>query len=294
MDIETILLIQQIMNGLVNGMTYVLIATGLTLVFGVLHIINFAHGEFYMLGAFFTFFASKLLGLDYVTAGILATVAVASLGIVANRFFFWPLRREHEFTLLLSSLGLALLLTNGGELIFGADPKYISSPFADGIVAMGPMILTQQRILIFGVGALMLLLLYFFIQKTTMGKMMRATAQDAEGAALTGVDIRRVYTVTFVLACGLAALAGALVGPTAMIYPTVGSWAVLKGFIVVVLGGLGSIVGALIGGLTLGVVEALVGGYISLGFAQAVGFAIIIVVLLWRPNGLFGVARRAG
>src|SRR6056297_2844474 len=273
MDIETILLLQQITNGLVNGVTYVLIATGLTLVFGVLHIINFAHGEFYMLGAFFTFFVSKLLGLDYITAGVLATVAVAALGILANRFFFWPLRKEHEFTLLLSSLGLALLLTNGGELVFGADPKYISSPFADSIVAMGPMILTQQRILIFAVGAVTLLLLYLFIKNTTMGKMMRATAQNPEGAALTGVDIRRVYTVTFVLACGLAALAGALVGPTAMIYPTVGSWAVLKGFIVVVLGGLGSIVGALIGGLTLGVVEALVGGYISLGFAQAVGFA---------------------
>jgi len=292
MDIETILLLQQIMNGLVNGMTYVLIATGLTLVFGVLHIINFAHGEFYMLGAFFTFFVSKLLGLDYITAGVLATVAVAALGILANRLFFWPLRKEHEFTLLLSSLGLALLLTNGGELVFGADPKYISSPFADSIVAMGPMILTQQRILIFAVGAVTLLLLYLFIKNTTMGKMMRATAQNPEGAALTGVDIRRVYTVTFVLACGLAALAGALVGPTAMIYPTVGSWAVLKGFIVVVLGGLGSVMGALIGGLTLGVVEALAGGYISLGFAQAIGFAIIIVVLLWRPNGLFGAARR--
>lgn len=293
MEMELVLLTQQIMNGLVNGMTYVLIATGLTLVFGVLHIINFAHGEFYMLGAFFTFFAAKLMGLDYISAGIVATLGVAVLGILANRFFFWPLRKEHEFTVLLSSLGLALLLTNGGELIFGADPKYVASPFADGIVPLGPVIVTQQRMLIFAVGALVLVLLYLFIQKTRMGKMMRATAQNPEGAALTGVDIRRVYTVTFMVACGLAALAGALVGPTAMIFPTVGTWAVLKGFIVVVLGGLGSIPGALIGGLILGVVEALAGGYISLGFAQAIGFSIIIVVLLWRPNGLFGTARRA-
>lgn len=293
MSIEQILFAQQLLNGLVNGTTYVLIATGLTLVFGVLHIINFAHGEFYMLGAFFTFFAVKLLGLDYISSAVLATVVVAALGILANRFFFWPLRKEHEFTLLLSSLGLALLLTNGGELIFGADPKYIPSPFADGIVAVGPVILTQQRALIIAVGAVVLILLHLFIQKTTIGKMMRATAQNPEGAALTGVPIRMVYTVTFILACGLAALAGAMVGPTAMIFPTVGSWAVLKGFIVVVLGGLGSIPGALIGGLTLGVVEAMAGGYISQGVAQAVGFAIIIVVLLWRPNGLFGVARRA-
>lgn len=289
---DTVVLAQQLTNGLVNGMTYVLIATGLTLVFGVLHIINFAHGEFYMLGAFFTYFAAKLLGLDYISAAILATIAVAVLGILANRLFFWPLRREHEFTILLSSLGLALLLTNGGELVFGADPKYVASPFADSIVEVGQLVVTQQRVLIFVVGAVILCLLYLFIKHTRIGKMMRATAQNPEGAALSGVNIRFVYSVTFALACGLAALAGALVGPTAMIFPTVGSWAVLKGFIVVILGGLGSIPGALIGGLALGIVEALAGGYISLGFAQAIGFAIIIIVLLWRPQGLFGTARR--
>ena len=289
---DTVVLAQQLTNGLVNGMTYVLIATGLTLVFGVLHIINFAHGEFYMLGAFLTYFAAKLLGLDYISAVILATIGVAVLGILANRLFFWPLRREHEFTILLSSLGLALLLTNGGELVFGADPKYVASPFADSIVEVGQLVVTQQRVLIFIVGAVILCLLYLFIKHTRIGKMMRATAQNPEGAALTGVNIRFVYTVTFALACGLAALAGALVGPTAMIFPTVGGWAVLKGFIVVILGGLGSIPGALIGGLALGIVEALAGGYISLGFAQAIGFAIIIIVLLWRPQGLFGTARR--
>ena len=290
---ELAVLAQQIINGLANGMAYVLIATGLTLVFGVLHIINFAHGEFYMLGAFFTFFALKLLGLDYISAVIVATCAVGALGIITNRFFFWPLRQEHEFTILLSSLGLALLLAHGGELVFGPDPKYVASPFADSIVRVGEIVVTQQRVIVFGVGVVVLALLYLFIKHTSWGKMMRATAQNAEGAALTGVNIRQVYTITFVLACGLAALAGALVSPTAMLFPTVGNWAVLKGFIVVVLGGLGSVPGALLGGLTLGVVESLAGGYISLGFAQAIGYAMIIVVLLWRPQGLFGAARRA-
>ena len=285
-------LAQQLTNGMVNGMTYVLIATGLTLVFGVLHIINFAHGEFYMLGAFFTYFAVKLLGLDYISAAVAATRGVAVHGISANRLFFWPLRKEHEFTILLSSLGLGLLLTNGGELLFGADPKYVPSPFADSIIEVGQLVVTQQRVLIFFVGAVVLILLNLFIRRTRMGKMMRATAQNPEGAALTGVNIRQVYTVTFVLACGLAALAGAMVGPTSMIFPTIGGWAVLKGFIVVILGGLGSIPGAVIGGLALGVIESLAGGYISLGFAQAIGYAIIIVVLLFRPQGLFGTARR--
>jgi branched-chain amino acid transport system permease protein len=128
---------------------------------------------------------------------------------------------------------------------------------------------------------------YWFIKHTRMGKMMQATAQNPEGAALTGINTRFVHAYTFALACALAALSGALVGPTAMLYPTVGDWAVLKGFIVVVMGGLGSVTGALMGGLILGIAESLGGGYISLGFKEAIGYAIIIVVLLLRPNGLF-------
>ncbi|MGF7159461.1 branched-chain amino acid transport system permease protein [Rhodoligotrophos appendicifer] len=284
---------QQVINGLVNGMAYVLIATGLTLIFGVLRIVNFAHGEFYMLGAFFTYYVMSMLGLDYISAALIATGLTAAVGILANVLFFWPLRKEHEFTILLSSLGLALLLTNGGEVVFGADPKYVASPFSDEIVEWGDLIVTQQRLVVFAVGVVVLIALYLFIKNSSMGKMMRATAQNAEGAALTGINIRRVHAWTFALACGLAAVAGALVGPTAMIYPTVGSWAVLKGFIVVIMGGLGSIPGALVGGLALGVIESLGGGYISLGFAEAIGYAIIIIVLLWRPQGLFGTAKKA-
>lgn len=286
------LLGQQLANGVVNGMNYVLISTGLTLVFGVLRVINFAHGEFYMLGAFLTYFSMSALGIGYLPAVLLATVAVGALGILVNRLFFWPLRKEHEFTVLLSSLGLALLVTHGAELGFGHDPKYLNSPFTDDILEVGTVVLTQQRVLIFAAAVLVLAATYAAIRWTTFGRMMRATAQNPEGAALTGVDIRFVHTITFVLACGLAGLAGALVGPVAMIFPTVGSWAVLKGFIVVILGGLGSVPGALVGGLTLGVVEALAGGYVSLGFMEAIGYAIIILVLLWRPQGLFGSVAR--
>jgi len=288
---EFAIFLQQLANGLVNGMTYVLIATGLTLVFGVLRIINFAHGEFYMLGAYLTYYAVSLTGMDYLMAAAVATLLVAAIGVLANQFFFWPLRREHEFTILLSSLGLALLMSNGGEVLFGADPKYVSSPFADEIAEFGPVIITQQRVLILLAAAVVLAGVYLLIRYSTLGKMMRATAQNPEGAALSGVNIRWVHIYTFVIACGLAALAGALVGPTAMIFPTVGNWAVLKGFIVVVMGGLGSVTGALIGGLLLGVVESLAGGYISLGFMEAIGYAIIIAVLLWRPQGLFSTAR---
>ncbi len=287
---DVTLLVQQIINGLVAGASYVLIATGLTLVFGVLKIVNFAHGEFYMLGAVLTFYAVKLLGLDYVSATAVSAVAVGLLGVLANRVFFWPLRREHEFTVLLASLGLSLFLVNGSELLFGSDPRYLDSPYADETIEVGDLVVTEQRLLIFAVAALAVGCLYAFLRYTRFGKMMRATAQNPLGAALTGINIGLVHGYTFALACGLAALSGALVGPTVMIFPTVGSWAVLKGFVVVVMGGLGSVSGALLGGLALGVVEALAGNYISPGFKEAVGYCIIIGVLLWRPNGLFGTA----
>lgn len=281
------LFLQQLINGLANGMGYVLIAVGLTLVFGVLRIVNFAHGEFYMLGAYSTYYAMSLAGLPYIPALLCATLLVAALGVLANRFFFAPLLKEHEFTVLLSSLGLALLLAHAAEAVFGADPKYFDTPFSDATFEWGDITVTQQRLLVIGVAVLLIVWVYAFIRFTRMGQMMQATAQHPQGAALTGIDTRFVHSYTFALACALAALSGALVGPTTMLFPTVGDWAVLKGFIVVVMGGLGSISGALLGGLILGVAEALGGSYISMGFKDAIGYAIIIVVLLWRPHGLF-------
>lgn len=281
------LFLQQLINGLANGMGYVLIAVGLTLVFGVLRIVNFAHGEFYMLGAYSTYYAMSLAGLPYIPALLCATLLVAALGVLANRFFFAPLLKEHEFTVLLSSLGLALLLAHTAEAVFGADPKYLDTPFSDATFEWGDITVTQQRLLVIGVAVLLIVWVYAFIRFTRMGQMMQATAQHPQGAALTGIDTQFVHSYTFALACALAALSGALVGPTTMLFPTVGDWAVLKGFIVVVMGGLGSISGALLGGLILGVAEALGGSYISMGFKDAIGYAIIIAVLLWRPHGLF-------
>jgi len=279
--------LQQLLNGLANGMGYVLIAVGLTLVFGVLRVVNFAHGEFFMLGAYVTYYGMTLAGMDYISALLVATLVVAGLGILANRFFFQPLKKEHEFTILLSSLGLALLLSHLAEAIFGADPKYVDTPYSDATFSLGDITVTQQRVGVIVVASALIAATYWFIKHTRMGKMMQATAQNPEGAALTGINTRFVHAYTFALACALAALSGALVGPTAMLYPTVGDWAVLKGFIVVVMGGLGSVTGALLGGLILGIAESLGGGYISLGFKEAIGYAIIIVVLLLRPNGLF-------
>jgi branched-chain amino acid transport system permease protein len=178
-------------------------------------------------------------------------------------------------------------MTHLAEAVFGADPKYMDTPYSDAMLNWGEITVTQQRVGVIVVASLLIAAVYWFIHSTRMGKMMQATAQEPAGAALTGINTRFVHAYTFALACALAALAGALVGPTAMLFPTVGDWAVLKGFIVVVMGGLGSVTGALFGGLILGVAESLGGGYISMGFKEAIGYAIIIIVLLWRPNGLF-------
>jgi branched-chain amino acid transport system permease protein len=289
LDIVTFL--QQLVNGFANGMSYVLIAVGLTLVFGVLRLVNFAHGAFFMLGGYFAYYVISMTGLDYLLAVALAALLTGVAGMIANQFFFRPLRKEHEFTILLSSLGLGLLLTNGAELVFGADPKYVASEFSDETVSVGDIVVTQQRVLILVLALAALAFVYWFIRRTRYGKMMQATAQHAEGAMLTGIDTNFVHTYTFALASTLAGLSGALVGPTAMMFPTVGDWAVLKGFIVVVIGGLGSIVGACIGGTLLGVVEALGGGYVSQGFAEAIGYLLVAIVLIWRPQGLFDISR---
>ncbi|MGE0733537.1 MAG: branched-chain amino acid ABC transporter permease [Alphaproteobacteria bacterium] len=287
---EFVVFVQQVVNGLANGMGYVLIAVGLTLVFGVLRIVNFAHGEFYMLGAYITYYVMSLAGVGYIGSLIVSTLLVAAIGILANHFFFRPLRREHEFTILLSSLGLALLIANAAEHFFGADPKYVTTQYADETVELGPIVVTEQRLLVIAVAFAMIAATYWFIRSTRMGKMMQATAQNPEGAALTGINTGYVHAYTFAFACALAALSGSLVGPTAMLFPTVGDWAVLKGFIVVVMGGLGSVTGALLGGIVLGIAESLGGGYVSLGFKEAIGYAIIILVLLWRPQGLFSAS----
>lgn len=289
---DLVVFFQQFANGLVSGTSYVLIAIGLTLVMGVLRLVNFAHGELYMLGAYGTFTAMEAFGLPYVPAAILATLFVALFALAANQFFFRPLRREHHFTTLLSSLGLALLLSNGMEHLAGADPKYLSSPFADEVVSFAGVTLTQQRVLLFGVALLLIVAVYAFIRFTRMGKMIQATAQEPTGAALTGINVDWVHAYTMALGGALAGAAGAMVAPLTSLLPTVGEGALLKGIIVIVIGGLGSVTGALFGGLLLGVAESLGGMYVSIGFKEAIGYVFIILLLLWRPQGLFSAGAR--
>lgn len=282
------MLTQLIAFGVVNGIGYALAAIGLTLIFGVMKVINFAHGEFYMLGAFIAYTLVVTLGVPYMVALFVAALTVAIIGMVCERLSIAPLRGRPDRNVLLSTLALSMILLNGAQLIWSATPKRIPNAMEDAYLILGPVYLTQQRVFIVLLGTLIMVLLHLGLKHTTAGKLMRATAQDRDGAMLIGINIHRVHSVTFGLGCGLAGLSGALMGATMVTYPYMGQMMVVKAFVITVLGGLGSVPGAIIGGITLGLVEALAGGYVSIEYKDVFGYVLIILVLLCKPSGLLG------
>lgn len=282
------LFMQLLANGIIIGVVYALISIGLTLILGILGVINFAQGELYMLGAFFTYSAAHFLKLDYFAATAMAVVIVGFCGVLFERYTVRPLRGRHPFIILLSLIGLSIFLQNTAMLAWGPDPRDIVSPYAAKKVIIGPVYLTQHRILIFFMSIVIIFLIHIFIKWTKMGIAMRAVARDKDTAALMGVDVNRVYTFTFALGSGLAAIAGSLLGPIFSIEPTMGEWAVVKAFSVVIMGGMGNVPGAIVGGLFLGVAESMGAGFLSTAYKDAVGYAMLILVLLFRPQGLFG------
>lgn len=282
------LFMQQLANGIIIGVVYSLIAIGLTLILGILGVINFAQGEIYMLGAFFTYSAASYFKLDYFAATAIAVVIVACCGVLFERYTVRPLRGRHPFIILLSLIGLSIFLQNTAMLAWGPDPREIVSPYAAKKVIIGPVYLTQHRILIFFLSIAIILVIHIFIKRTKMGMAMRAVARDKDTAALMGVDVNWVYTFTFVFGSALAAIAGSLLGAIFMIEPTMGEWAVVKAFVVVIMGGMGNVPGAIVSGLFLGVAESMGAGFISTGYKDAVGYALLILVLLFKPQGIFG------
>ncbi len=281
-------LLQQVVNGLVSGSIYVLMALGLTMIFGVLNIINFAHGEIYMLGGYFTYSFCIFVGIPYFLAMLFAMAAVGIIGIVIEKSLFKPLRGTYFLNTLLVSLGLSIVLQNVALLLWKPDPRKIPVPYGRDVIEFLGVSITLQRFLVIIVTAILCLLVYFFIKKTKIGKCMRATAQEPEGAALIGVDIDKVFSVTIAVGCVLAAAAGSMIGAIFVIEPAMGIVPVLKAFIVVIVGGFGSLFGALMAGLLLGLTESFAGAYVSSTYMDVISFAILILVLLFRPEGLFG------
>jgi len=285
-------LLQHLLNGLVLGGTYALLGIGLTLIFGLMSVVNFAHGEFYTLGAYVAFAALALAGINFFAALVAAIAVGAALGWLCEVVLLRPLRNESIDTTMLVMIGVWIAMQNAELLGWGGVAKSIPHPFPTAPLVLGPVAIAPLRLFVLVLATALIAASWLLIQKTKLGRAMRATFQDRDTAALMGVGIGRIHAVTFAFGSGLAAAAGALLGPVFLVYPSMGDLASLKAFSVVILGGLGNLPGATLGGLLLGIAEELGAGYISSGYRDAIGFVIIILVLLFRPSGLFARQER--
>lgn len=277
-----------LIDGVVIGGTYALIAIGLTIIFGLMEVVNFAHGELYMLGGYFTFTLASLLNLNYFLAMLLAIVVVMAIGYVVDRAVLKPMRGAPIISTALVTIGLSIFLQNMVRVVWGPTPEKIPSPFRGEALVWGPLRITADRLFAFILSVVLIVGLHWAIHHTRMGRALRATFQDPDAAALQGIDTDKVYGLTFGVGSALAAVAGSLLGSIFLVYPTMGNLANLKAFTVVVLGGMGNLPGAIVGGFVLGVVESMAAGLVSSGYKDAIGFAFVILILTLRPTGLFG------
>jgi branched-chain amino acid transport system permease protein len=286
--LSSVILIPAVLNGLLIGAIYALVALGLTLIYGVLHIINFAHGALLSAALFSAFFAFRYLGLDpYVAVFLLAPIFFA-LGYLLQRFVVSPASHGNDRNMLLVTLGIAVVIENALLYAFRADTRTIDVPYAFQTIDIGSTFLAVPRVIGFVAAFFVTLALWLIMSFTDTGRAIRAVAKEKLGAELAGIDVPHVYAVTFGLGTACVAIAACLLIPTYYVNPSVGDAFVLIAFTVVVLGGMGSVPGALIGALLIGVVESLSGLFLGESLGQIGIFVIFIVVLLVRPSGLFG------
>lgn len=285
------LFLQLVANGLVLGAFYALSALGLTLVFGLMRVVNFAHGELYVIGGLFGWALTVVFGWNYFLALVVVVFVLGILGYFIDQLLIARVRGQGEEPTILLTIGLSIFIANTALLIVGTTPVTVASPFASKPLFLGPVVITQARLVLVAICAVLIAAANLLIQKTTLGCAMRATFQDPMAAQLVGIRTPRIYGFTFALGATLAGAAGMLLGSIYVVEASTGGIISLKAFVVVILGGMGSFAGAVAGGLILGLTEALWGGYVSTGYVDAIGFALVIVTLLVRPYGLF--SRRA-
>jgi len=281
--------LQQLINGLALGSVYALLALGYTMVYGIIQLINFAHGEIYMIGAFAGFYSASTLKLPLIPTLLVAMAVSALAGIIIEKVAYKPLRNSPRIALLITAIGVSLFLQNAMRLLVGSNPKPFPDLINAGSINIGSIQIEVKTILMFGVSGLLVILLQFIVYKTKVGKAMRASSQDMEAASLMGINVDNTISLTFAIGSALAGIAGVLV---AISYPSItpymGAMPGLKAFVAAVLGGIGSIPGALVGGIAIGLLETFSKAYISTNFSDAIVFAILIVILLIKPAGLLG------
>jgi branched-chain amino acid transport system permease protein len=293
------MLLQQLVNGLTLGSVYALIALGYTMVYGIIGLINFAHGEIYMLGAYMGIITFTLLtalhltspdsGLTLLLMMIVAILFCGAYGVTIERLAYRPLRTAPRLSPLISALGVSIFLQNFVMLAQGPKDKGFPELFIQGGIDLPGGRISAIQIFIIATSVLMMFALHLLVRRTKIGKAMRATAQDKQMASLVGIDVNQVISVTFLIGSALAAVAGVMVGMYyGLINFYIGYMAGIKAFTAAVLGGIGSIPGAMIGGVLLGLIESLGAGYISSEYKDVFAFAILVLVLIFRPNGLLG------
>ena len=281
--------IEQLINGLRTGSIYALIAIGYTMVYGIAKMINFAHGDIIMVGAYALYFSISVLGLP-VPAALLITVIVCSvLGVLIEKIAYKPLRKAPPLAVLITAIGMSFFLQSSSLLFFGSTPIPFQSVIPNVNIKLGPVVISSITLVTLAVTAIAMILLTLFINKTKLGSAMRAVSEDKGAAELMGINVNSTISMTFAIGSALAAVAGILyISQYQSMRPTLGALPGIKAFVAAVLGGIGSIPGAMLGGILLGLIEIVSKAYISTELADAIVFGVLIVVLLFRPSGLLG------
>lgn len=291
--------LQQLINGIQYGSIYALIAVGYTMVYGVLRLINFAHGDVYMLGAFVAYYIIVGIQIDkhpsvgnFVFVLLMCMLVCAVVGMLIERLAYRPIRHAPRLTALITAIGVSLLLENGGIVVFGADPKYIPTMIEPAQAGESGLFVSVGQMIMLVVSLVFMVILRFIVMNTRFGRAMRAIAYDMDAARLMGIHVDRVIALTFALGSALAGAAGMMVATftSVKITPLFGLLPGVKAFVAAVLGGIGNIPGAVLGGLLMGVIEAFVGGSALTTYRDAIAFLILILVLLLRPSGILGKA----
>jgi branched-chain amino acid transport system permease protein len=285
------LFLQQVLNGLTLGSVYSLVALGLTLVYGILHIPNFSHGALFTAGAYAAFFVSGTLGANYWVALAAAALVTAALAVVCERLVFSRLRDSPPLHDMIAAIGLLLLIEAIAHAIWGADFRRLAPPYP-GILRIAGTVLPIQRALIIAGAIGLMVALHLFLTRTVTGSTIVAMAQNREGASLVGIDLARVSMITFAISGALAAVAAVLFVPISLIFPTMGNLVILKAFVIIILGGMGSVPGAILGGMIIGFAESFGAFYISTDLKDLIAFAALVLILSVRPQGLFPSAAR--
>jgi len=287
-------LFQHFLNAIILGGTYALLGIGLTLIFGIMRVVNFTHGELYAFGAYCMYALVMIIHVNFFVALALAMAMGILMGAAIEMLLLNRLRGADIDTTMLVMIGAWIVMQNTEQFIWSGVALSINSPFPANPLVLGPLSVSWNRVYVFIIALALIGATYYLVNRTRLGKAMRATFQDRDTAALMGIRIDRIHTATFALGSGLAAAAGALLGPVFVVTPTMGDLAASKAFAIVILGGLGNITGATLGGFILAFVEELGAGYISSGYRDAMGFLLIILILLMRPTGLFAQKERIG